>query len=782
MRTLRGNKGSSIVTILVTMFFVIALGATLLYMSYTGVLLKVAERENVDDFYSAEAVMERIRAGFQQAVTESMATAYVEVLTNSDGDVQQEKFHEEFVRELTIWGVDANENGEIDQNWVSGAADNQERLFGNVGGTDANVHLINPNVVNYFAKGIDVNADNFDEDSFFLGSGFKYDNLYSIYNEYKMEFIDSNYNYSITLHDGATNTSGKMRNIKDEDASIYLQVSSITVEAENTTTGYRSSITSDIIIKMPPLSDTAIIGFSDSELTDYSLVAATGIDTGAGVENGANPGTLGGNVYAGETNDVATTIGHDLTYNGDLFISDGEFNISNGTDINFTLGENAEFWTQDIVVGNDGKFMTNEGSYTYTADDLNLKGTESIVRIDGNYYGFGDSTTDAAQSSSILIQGEDTNLSFGEDSSLVLAGSSFISPLAIDSIASSNADVLMGESVSVITNQRAYYVPYSHIVLDSADDTRASSNPVIQSSTTLPNATLSQEVLWNIDGKDYTFADYGLSANDIKPIVRNLRPTGADGQYAIYYFFDFANVVNANDYFNDYFTVYGNSILGSYIDSMGVSLEEVEDNSHPSYLDYTRGLVTMQYTGSGDYTVLQGLDSNEVSNNDSYRTRYDDLSILPPVTEEVVTALADSISGSSGYVSFYDNTSSLEPKPEVARFYEGDITIDSNVPPAVVAIFATGDVTVSRDFNGFIYSQGSITINASNVNSHNDVIKAFSSESEVEKSEGTYYTFSNLFGSTDSGSGTEEEDTSNILIAPSWDPNDIVVYSDWERQ
>lgn len=114
---LKNNRGSGIITVLVTMLFVTALGATLLFTSYTGYLIKVSERGGKASFYSASTAMDEIKAGVQQAVTETLATAYTEVLSEysdlydpTDDTAIQTEFTNIFVEDLISWPEGGGDN------------------------------------------------------------------------------------------------------------------------------------------------------------------------------------------------------------------------------------------------------------------------------------------------------------------------------------------------------------------------------------------------------------------------------------------------------------------------------------------------------------------------------------------------------------------------------------------------------------------------------------------------------------------------------------------------
>ncbi|MEG1165826.1 MAG: hypothetical protein RSD68_05380, partial [Oscillospiraceae bacterium] len=77
----RRNRGSAIITVVVAMLFVVAIGTSLLFAAYTGYRVTLTERGDKKNFYSAAAAMDEIRAGLQTAVSDAIDTAYTKTLT-----------------------------------------------------------------------------------------------------------------------------------------------------------------------------------------------------------------------------------------------------------------------------------------------------------------------------------------------------------------------------------------------------------------------------------------------------------------------------------------------------------------------------------------------------------------------------------------------------------------------------------------------------------------------------------------------------------------------------
>ena len=122
---LRDRRGFGIVTVLIAVFCVAAMGTALLYTAYTGFQVKAAARKSTDSFYAAETAMDEIRAGLQQAASDCIGRAYTAMLANYADYVAEyeasernetgtkqtmtrsgylnQKFQDLFLKELRAW-------------------------------------------------------------------------------------------------------------------------------------------------------------------------------------------------------------------------------------------------------------------------------------------------------------------------------------------------------------------------------------------------------------------------------------------------------------------------------------------------------------------------------------------------------------------------------------------------------------------------------------------------------------------------------------------------------
>jgi hypothetical protein len=79
-KCLLNNNGSAIITVVITMLFVVALGTTLLYAAYTSLQVSASTYKEKRGFYDASAVMEDVKAKIQDQVSKALQTAYTETL------------------------------------------------------------------------------------------------------------------------------------------------------------------------------------------------------------------------------------------------------------------------------------------------------------------------------------------------------------------------------------------------------------------------------------------------------------------------------------------------------------------------------------------------------------------------------------------------------------------------------------------------------------------------------------------------------------------------------
>ncbi len=78
----RDDRGATLVVVIVSMLLLSVLASVILYTTYVNYKIKVTELHSTDNFYTAEMVMEEIKAGLEKEVSESFTEAYLDVMQN----------------------------------------------------------------------------------------------------------------------------------------------------------------------------------------------------------------------------------------------------------------------------------------------------------------------------------------------------------------------------------------------------------------------------------------------------------------------------------------------------------------------------------------------------------------------------------------------------------------------------------------------------------------------------------------------------------------------------
>lgn len=78
----RDNRGSTLLVVILAMLMLGVLGTVSLYTTYVNLSIKVTERKATNNFYTAEMVMEEIKAGLEQEVSSAFTEAYLDIMQN----------------------------------------------------------------------------------------------------------------------------------------------------------------------------------------------------------------------------------------------------------------------------------------------------------------------------------------------------------------------------------------------------------------------------------------------------------------------------------------------------------------------------------------------------------------------------------------------------------------------------------------------------------------------------------------------------------------------------
>ena len=235
---------------------------------------------------------------------------------------------------------------------------------------------------------------------------------------------------------------------------------------------YINEIQTDIVLGYPVMNFE--LGGKTPDLAKYAFVANECVEV-------LSDTSVSGNAYLGK-NDVSEdktseiSAGVKMDFNSDVNIKEGEIHprvncdvIAEGfinVDGSLSFKEN-DLWLHDLQI--DSGKLTIENSKCVFSDDLILAATKAVdeedkskrvgatAKISGEYYGVGHGNT-ADDSSAIVVNGLKTSLDMTGLEKMMIGGVSYVNT-ADYNLDNTRDDIMMGESIVIKPNQRAYLVP-----------------------------------------------------------------------------------------------------------------------------------------------------------------------------------------------------------------------------------------------------------------------------------------------------------------------------------
>lgn len=563
----KNNKGASFFVVIVAVLFLMLLSSSLIYASFTSYNVKLSSKRSNSAFYIADTAVEQIKTGFQKVVSDCAEKGYQKSLTQFNN-------------------LEENVTGLFDQGFKDAffkyKYDSSNRLF--LPGAEG---LEGSNIGGVYINGL----------KSFLAPELK-------------SKVDSN-NLKISSNTDPSNTTTIPCIQKTENGKLTIIINGVKVEYSED--GYTSNITTDIKLKMP---DVVLYGEDASvPLSKFVMIADQGLKTMPNSVNASSGLEITGSAFFGDIEvgqKKSITLANESTvYVGaiDRYKTEGEGDnkhkdpatevTSNGKILlqdtaKFYAGVGTVLWAKDIELKNSAVFKSADASGNigsenriYVADDLSLS-DKSVAEIAGYYYGFGDSSKTnesgsklsdyASYSSSVLFprrtdgtDDEKAKLDLTNCKEFHLAGTAYVQQSASDKL--QNPDVSMGSSIASTREQLLYLVPAEYF------GNQASSNPVFKDDYNnlddLKNNVIPQmknllvsnfdsSPLFSVDGVPKYARNYGITTSEhIRAFTKNV----GGGLFAVYYFFDFPTVRQANDYFKDYFSSDKGEKISNYIDS-----------------------------------------------------------------------------------------------------------------------------------------------------------------------------------------------------------------------
>jgi len=477
------NSGSAIVTVVVSMLFVMALGAALLFTAYTGYSIEITQRGDKENFYEASSAMDDMRLGVQTLLSEAVAQAYTNALasyttTIAAGVDPQTAFNDNITAQLLL--------------------------------------KTNPGGVAYFTS-----------------STVSGKTVISGYNAAALRtFIDSDVLADTSI---SVSVTGSTAARSSSEAGVLETVSLKSVSVQYIQSGFESDITSDIVIAMPNFFANSSVA---SSINKYAIIAHNSVIN----SSGGDATVADGSVFAGSGGVTVSGNDNTLTFSGGDLICKGTILADNSALFSFNAPDN-ELWTNEIQVGGTGSGTATLNGNVFVADDLSLNGDGAHVTLENTYFGFGNSFSSSEESSSIVINGRSSVLDISQLESLSLAGVSFIN-FDPSGTGTDTYSIPMGESLSIKSDQLAYLVPLKCITNFASNpcvfDKNATFSPTIDTNTVLwgtgENAKKLSDYIGGTKGSIQTlYKPLGDNANNIVYVFLIF----SDKQYANAYFKDY---------------------------------------------------------------------------------------------------------------------------------------------------------------------------------------------------------------------------------------------------
>lgn len=808
---LKDNKGSAIVMVLVAIAFVSIIGSMIMYSTFYNYKMKVVDRGAKDSFYSADLAMDVIRAGLKKEVSHAFSEAYAETMQNYDSqsDVDKNEMFVGIYKNKLIESLKGSHTGEY---------------------SVALLRSFLPAAEQAVNKG-DYGA-----------------------------YVES--------------SSGDCEMLSYTDG-VRLRDVKLTYTDDK---GYVSIIETDFLLAYPNLGLGETYEFPD--IDEYCLIANEQLVIGSATYNLGTQGVrTTGSVYGGK-NGVTLDSGAmflvqeiDETENGEVkLITDGEIKLGNDESDNtpmFATSENVDLWTLGIEVNGIKAESTNPSGGTswwerllqyiiqslvpwwpgfdvgetaeiqnlvlmgdsYVQDDITINSSDSKVYIAGTYTGFGNNTTKAKNSSSIIVNGANASIDMSQLKELNLGGNTYIGTSAlnvneIEGVSRKNEDIKMGNAVASKMEQLAYLVPAECIGYDMTNGkTVIGKNPVnvkdksymqfMEDAKNNPDAY--REVNLNlVDGTvGKPLSNYGATYEKIyfKP--------DSETVWA-YYYLKFASTAEASRFFEEYYKASPeeiNKYLGHYIHAftigdlnsenmniagnmitrtedgvtslhpatVGMSTEETSVNTqielNKKYAECSNQYVSLCKTLVEDYGNLSATErKKDVYENlintemiDAYRTTYFNKPYVAfkHKTGDNVDAVALLILGDGRAINIDDAISYAEQAGVLSNSEKNQI--------GLIVSERSLEVSSGFEFKGTIISKGDVTVNGNNA--------SFSVTDRMQDILTGSYTYSvggeeqelkalSLFRAGKDSEIADDESTDKDAITA----DKLVVYENWTKQ
>lgn len=798
------NQGSTFVMALIIITLLTTLAVAILAAAATNIAMKGVDRNSKATFYTAESVMDEIRAGVGLDSMNQLGVAYETVLKGIikedvlgysyivDNDTANKQFKAIFVENM----LNRISNGQME--FISG----KEEFLS----IDVNKKEYVKQYLQGFIKGYDEGMAS----------------ITSIGDVEAYKDSTSGLTYMLIIRDVAVS-------YKEQKAGET----------------YFSNVTADLELSFPNMTVNFSTSNSLNDFVNYAIIADDNLKIDGKTVN------VQSSIYAGGMiNIVSNTMGGghlnlstgstldgqpaNIVCGGNNDGDAGTIALMGTTDIKASLtATNVNIWCTNLVtmpttIGSTDKsagcnITIDDFCKTFVKDDLTLEGQDSEIEINGEYYGYSYDGYDVnalhANSSAIIINGKRAKLTLGT-SRMILGGHAYIEV--------GDDYYTTGESLAFKGDQEIYLVPSEYLGKNFGTPV---SNPMPESTWENLKAAAavadSEVEICDVDGFFAEEAGY-LSAMPytVKKVEDRiyLYLNFTDKDAAAKYVKDVANGTNGapaslkqllNQYTASLFGDTGKAIInseGGQIFTKGALLTTsggstgIKDSTSSSVLDNWVGANTNASLGNDEF-VLTSLDLKNrytifthllasMPWTDSYTGKkyivndvdsalWQNKNYVVNGNELTTTSIFDTIIDRGLLASQeYNPTGAYIQYPEGTNYIKIAVNGNFSVPTVCNGgvIVATGDVEVKGDFEGLIIAGGDIIItndatiktNAAFVEELITVEIGF--RDTDEEAEVAFREYFNAYKHAASEDGSREE-----VKVETVDYKDIVNFNNWRK-
>ena len=670
---IKNNNGAALVTVIIAVAFIMVLVSIIMTTSLINYKMKRTNVYAKDTFYSAEQVLDEINIGLQRYMSDSLSGAYMDVMENFT-DLDSEK-----------------KNTMMKTKYY-------ERMWGYLASDVAHKH-------------------------------YNTATLYSMLKPTTQWQGDETTGYGTVLKaassDGTTFSDEGNMFTYDEQGIILKNLRVYYKDSK----GFVSIIQTDIRLSYPDFDFASNTVLPD--IPDYILIADDGIEFAAA----SGTASMEGDIYADsiKTNGANKATPFVLEHKGN-----GELIVKHDLDLKgsrFSNEDKSTLWAENIIANSSD--VTIRGLNTNVANDLNIKGKNSNISLSGLYNGYGNSSTDADESSAILVNGVDSTLDLSNLKRITLAGHAYIGTAPNITNPSEGSgeggsqttnpedtskDIYTGESISVKSNQLMYLVPPECIGVSTTNmESRYVKNPITSDEYTaikegVKNGTMievSDEVMVSKLGTNIS----GYIKKDIqnKPVVeKKFVRTSDPNKSLVYYYMTFPNEATANLYFQ----VYYNANKASIDKYMSFYAKEIKFPSNNSSLAIRLAGNAIMTDANDEYVAVPySLTDGSVSMNQSreqYSNQFTALctKLLHSYSELVNLNKAPSDTEGVVYENLVDSTKLVEFVNNAPGHVGDSVTLDSGTSYGK-AVVSNGDFTVNDTSIHLVIAEGNVNVNTS---------------------------------------------------------------------